>query len=314
MALKTTRCLVTGGAGFIGSHLVERLVRDGFQTTVLDDLSAGSSSYVHEAATLVEGDVLDAGLVDDLVKEADYVFHLAAYTSAPASLGEPQICFEINTLGTLNVLQSARRHKVRKVIFASSSAVYGGNSPEPCLEEDHLEPLSPYAVTKLAGEHLLEVYWATYCLSYVAFRFFNVYGPRQNPEGGYAAVMPAFIQEALAGTDLTIYGDGEQTRDFVYVEDVGNAMRLAMDRGNGIYNLGCKVAVTINELAQNITEVASSGSKTRYESPRDGDILYSLADVTDAKRELGWAPEWSLAQGMQATVKWYQKTIAGRVD
>ena len=312
MAIETQRCLVTGGAGFIGSHLVERLMQDGFQTTVLDDLSAGSSSYVHEAATLVEGDVRDAGLVDDLVKDTDYVFHLASYTSAPGSLDEPQICFEINTLGTLNVLQSARRHKVRKIIFPSSSAVYGGESPEPCMEDDHLEPLSPYAVTKLAGEHLLEVYRATYGLEYVAFRFFNVYGPRQNPEGGYAAVVPAFIQAALVGTDLTIYGDGEQTRDFVYVEDVASALRVAMEKGAGVYNIGCREAVTINDLARNITDIASSGSELLYASPRDGDILYSLADVTKVKRDLGWAPEWSLARGMQATVDWYKEAAKSR--
>jgi UDP-glucose 4-epimerase len=194
--------LVTGGAGFIGSHLVDLLVRDGFPTTVLDDLSAGSASNVPEAASLVEGDVRDVGLVDDLVKDADYVFHLAAYTSSPGSLDEPQVCFEINTLGTLNVLQSARRHKIQKIIFPSSSAVYGGDSQDPCKEEDSLEPMCPYAVTKLAGEHLLEVYRATYGLPYVAFRFFNVYGPRQNPEGGYAAVVPAFIQAALRGEDM----------------------------------------------------------------------------------------------------------------
>ena len=312
MAIETQRCLVTGGAGFIGSHLVERLMQDGFQTTVLDDLSAGSSSYVHEAATLVEGDVRDAGLVDDLVKDTDYVFHLAAYTSAPGSLDEPQICFEINTLGTLNVLQSARRHKVRKIIFPSSSAGYGGESPDPCMEDDHLEPLSPYAVTKLAGEHLLEVYRATYGLEYVAFRFFNVYGPRQNQEGGYAAVVPAFIQAALVGTDLTIYGDGEQTRDFVYVEDVASAMRVAMEKGAGVYNIGCRDAVTINGLARNITDIASSGSELLYAPPRDGDILYSLADVTKVKRDLGWAPEWSLARGMQATVDWYKEAAKSR--
>lgn len=314
MATETARCLVTGGAGFIGSHLVDTLVQAGFPTTVLDDLSAGSSSYVNEGATLVEGDVRDAGLVDDLTKDADYVFHLAAYTSAPGSLNEPQVCFEVNTLGTLNVLQSARRHTLQKVIFPSSSAVYGGASQDPCKEDDRLEPMSPYAVSKLAGEHLLEVYRAAYGIAYVTFRFFNVYGPRQNPEGGYAAVVPAFIDAALAGQELTVYGDGYQTRDFVYVADVANAMRLAMDKGVGVYNLGCREAVTINDLAQNITKIASSGSKTVYESPRDGDILYSLADVTKAKGELGWIPEWSLSQGMEATVGWYRQSRGNSME
>ena len=306
MARGTARCLVTGGAGFIGSHLVDLLVQGGYPTTVLDDLSAGSASYIHESARLVEGDVRDAGLVDDLVAETEYVFHLAAYTSAPGSMDEPQVCFEINTLGTLNVLQSARRHKVRKIVFPSSSAVYGGDSPEPCAEDDPLEPLSPYAVTKLAGEHLLEVYRATYGLEYVAFRLFNVYGPRQNPEGGYAAVVPAFIQAALAGTELTVYGDGEQTRDFVYAEDVANAMRIAMEVGSGVYNIGCRDAVTVNDLARNITKIARSGSETHYAPPRDGDILYSLSDVTKVVRELGWAPRWSLQQGLETTIEWYR--------
>lgn len=303
MATESARCLVTGGAGFIGRHVVAALDRRGLQTTVLDDLSTGDPSGLPPSTRVVEGDIRDAALVDTLVSESDYVFHLAAYISASGSVLDPRTCFETNTLGLLGVLESARRRRTRKVIFASSCAVYRGDGASARREGERPAPASPYAITKLDGEYLLDMNHRVAGIPYVALRFFNVYGPGQRPGGEYAAVIPAFIQAATSGRDLQVFGDGGQTRDFVYVEDVAAAAVRGMEAGLGIFNVGSGRSVTILELARTIVGLTGSRSEVRHAPARDGELRHSLANVARARRRLGWEARWSLEDGLSETLR-----------
>ena len=306
MDSEAPRCLVTGGAGFIGSHLVEALVRRGYQTTVLDNQSTGTRRELPTGVRLVDGDIRDPEAVDRAVAQADYVFHLAAYISASGSMDEPRECFETNTLGLLNVLKSSGAHRTRKLIFASSCAVYRSGGASARREQDRPAPGSPYAVSKLDGEYLLAVNHGASGIPYVALRYFNVYGPGQPPGGQYAAVIPAFIQTALAGGDLHIFGDGAQTRDFVFVEDVAQATVRAMEAGLGVYNVGTGRSVTIRGLAHAVTELSGSRAETVLDAPRPGEVRHSLANVLKARRELGWEASWSLEEGLKETIRWFR--------
>jgi UDP-glucose 4-epimerase len=300
---KPARCLVTGGAGFIGSHIVAALDRRGLQTTVLDDLSTGDPSRLPPSTRVVKGDIRDSALVDSLVSEADYVFHLAAYISASGSVLDPRTCFETNTLGLLGVLESARRWRTRKIIFASSCAVYQGDRSSARKEGERPTPASPYAVTKLDGEYLLGMNHRVSGIPYVALRFFNVYGPGQRAGGEYAAVIPAFIQAATSGHDLQVFGDGGQTRDFVYVEDVAEAAVRGMQAGLGVFNVGTGRSVTILELARTIVALTGSRSEVRQAPARAGELRHSLAGVARARRRLGWEARWSLEDGLSEILR-----------
>ena len=306
------RVLVTGGAGFIGGHTAAGLVRLGHQVTVLDNLSTGYRENVPAGCVLVEGDVRDHALVGRCVQGQDAVVHLAAFLSVPDSFSRATECFEVNVHGTLNVVEAVAAGGKGRVVFASSSAVYAEAPDVPKAETMCPEPASPYAVSKLEGEHLLEWYHTRRGVEYVAFRYFNVYGPRQSADSDYAAVIPKFIERSLQDETLTIYGDGRQTRDFVYVADVVEANALAaLGSGSGVYNVGTGTAITILSLAEMIIEM--SGSKSSYDfAPRPpGDIQSSTADIKRISADIGWEPNRTLSQRLRDTIQWRRKQMNG---
>jgi UDP-glucose 4-epimerase len=306
--MSTRSVLVTGGAGFIGSHVAQRFARHGFEVRVLDDLSSGSRANCDESWLLHEADVCDAEALDGAADGAEVVVHLAAFTSVPESFERFRECYHTNVLGTFNVLEACVRHRVRKLVFASSSAVYAELPDAPKAEDDCPEPFSPYAVSKLEGEHLLEIYGRAHGLAWVAMRFFNVYGPRQPADSAYAAAVPIFMQRGLRGEPLTIYGDGHQTRDFVFVGDVAAAVfQAAQSAETGVYNVGTGQPVEVLELANTIVKLTGGTGSHRFEALRPGDVRSSTADVTRIEKVLGWRPADSLEQGLRETLEWYRQ-------
>jgi len=300
--------IVTGGAGFIGSHLADELVRRGYKVIILDNLSTGRMSNIEPllrdgSAEFVQGSITDLPLLRKLFSGADYVFHQAAIPSVPRSVKNPKASHDANVTGTLNVLLAAKNNGIKKVIYASSSAVYGDTPTLPKVEDMIPNPQSPYAVTKLAGEYYCNVFLEIYGLNTICLRYFNVYGPRQDPDSPYAAVIPIFISNALAGKSPIIFGDGEQSRDFTFVKDVAQANILtAESKATGIFNIGRSTRVTINHLAQLIIRlVGNSAVKPVHKAPRPGDILHSLADISKASA-FGYHPEYSLEEGLKETL------------
>jgi UDP-glucose 4-epimerase len=297
------KALVTGGAGFIGSHLVESLVKRGYQVTIIDDLSSGKIARLealiqNDAVQFFQGSVADLALLQKICQGVQYVFHEAAVVSVVGSLAAPMKSHHTNLTGTLNVLLAARDNGVQKVILASSSAVYGANPALPQHENQLPDPLSPYAVTKLAAEYYCRVFQQVYELPTVCLRYFNVYGPRQDPGSEYAAVIPKFIQRALAGQPLIIYGDGEQSRDFVFVGDVVEANILAAEsKASGIYNIGAAKAITINRLAELVIQAFGAKVKIVHDEARPGEAKHSLADISLA-RDFGYLPRCELEDGL----------------
>jgi nucleoside-diphosphate-sugar epimerase len=302
--------VVTGGAGFIGSHLADELSND-HGVVIVDDLSSGREENIEalvekEQVTFLEGSVLDGDLVREACEGADGIFHLAAQVSVFDSVADPVTTNEINVKGTLNVLLAAADAGVRKVVYASSAAVYGDNPIIPKHEEMMPEPLSPYAVTKVAGEHYCHVFSHLYGVETVSLRFFNVFGPRQDPSSAYAAVIPAFIERFMKSQPPVIYGDGEQTRDFVYVGDVARAAVMAMESdATGVYNIARGERISLNELVHELMVITETDIAPRHEAARAGDIRHSLADTTRAKETFGFAPVYSLEEGLKATVAWF---------
>ncbi len=300
------RVLVTGGAGFIGSHVVEHFHRD-HEVVVLDDLRTGRLSNLEGLRhRLVQGSILDEAALADASAGADLVFHLAAMVSVPESVSQPAACESLNVTGTARVLAAARRACATKVVLASSAAVYGDNPVVPKLETMAPEPRSPYAATKLAGERLLAEA-ADGALSTTSLRFFNVFGPRQDPASAYAAAVPIFIRKALRGETITVYGDGGQTRDFIYVKDIVGALVHVASRPDvlGSYNVGYGASVTISELAAEILRLTGSSSSVSHLPVRPGDVRHSLASA-DKLRGTGWRPSHTLAEGLVRTVEWYR--------
>jgi UDP-glucose 4-epimerase len=301
-----TRFLVTGGAGFIGSHIVESLLGDGHRVRVLDDFSSGRRDNLvfgagHPALEVVDGDIRDFALVRQVMEGVDGVFHEAAMVSVPRSVEQPELSADVNARGTAHVLEAARRAGVRRVVFASSSAVYGDDAPMPVSEAVSPAPLSPYGVDKLYGEQLGALYHSLYGLETFALRYFNVFGPRQDPSSTYSGVVSIFVERLRSGQKLTIYGDGEQSRDFVYVADVVRANRLAMDapyRGFRALNVGRGERTTLNELVEVLGGLAGRDARVTHEPARPGDVRHSQADVTSIRSELGWVPEWALEAGL----------------
>jgi UDP-glucose 4-epimerase len=298
------KAVVTGGAGFIGSHLAEEVSKQGYKVIILDDLSAGKMENIagllkDSKAEFVRGSVVDLPRLQKVFRDANYIFHLAAIASVPKSMKDPLASHEVNLTGTLNVLQAARDNGVKKLVYASSAAVYGDTRVQPTGEDVPALPQSPYAVAKLAGEHYCRVFTEAYGLPAVCLRYFNIFGPRQDPASEYAAVIPAFIQKATRGEPLAIDGDGEQTRDFVYVKDAVRANILAAESGlSGVFNIGGGQSISINHLADLILRLAGSNQKPVHREPRAGDIKHSLADITRA-RKLGFHPAYTLEAGIK---------------
>jgi UDP-glucose 4-epimerase len=311
-----TRSLVTGGAGFIGSHISELLLERGDEVRVLDNLSTGKLENVRAAGSrhgerlrFVEGDIRDAVTLEKALDGADLVFHQAAMVSVQKSVEAPLEAHSVNLEGTLRVFEAARAAGVKKVVFASSTAVYG-NSPElPKKEDMKLDPLSPYAATKYAGEIYGSIYSALYGLPVVCLRYFNVFGPRQDPTSEYAAVIPKFIARLLSGRPPVIYGDGEQTRDFVFVEDVARANLLAAaSAATGVsVNIGSSRRYSLNELAAVLNQILGLDCKPIYEAPRQGEVRDSHADISLAGAAFGYSPRVGLEEGLRRTVEWFRK-------
>jgi UDP-glucose 4-epimerase len=306
-----TKVIVTGGAGFIGSHLTDELIRQGYKVIVLDNLSTGRMSNIEPflgKAGFVQGSVTDLPLLKKLFPGIDYVFHQAAIPSVPRSVRNPRASHNANITGTLNVLLAARDNGVKKVVYASSSSVYGESETLPKIEDMIPNPQSPYAVTKLAGEYYCKVFQEIYGLNTASLRYFNVYGPRQDPDSPYAAVIPIFFSSALAGKPPVIFGDGEQSRDFTFVKDVAEANILAAEtQASGVINIGSSKRVTINHLARLIIElVGNTAIKPVYKDPRPGDIVHSLADISKAA-SFGYQPKYSLEEGLKETLTGFGK-------
>ncbi len=306
------KVVVTGGAGFIGSHLAEELQNRGHYVIVLDDFSTGKRANIDRilkknSVEFVEGSVTDLALLQTLFKETEYVFHQAALARVPFSIENPLAANEVNITGTLNVLLAARDNKVKKVVFASSSSIYGDTDVLPQHEAMYANPLSPYALTKLAGEYYCSIFRNIFKLDTICLRYFNVYGPRQDPHSQYAMVIPAFISRVLAGTPPVIFGDGEQSRDFTFIHDVVNAnIRAAESDVNGVFNIGGGKNITINQLAQLIIKLLQKDLGPVYDKPRLGDAKHTLADVSKAK-VFGYKPEWSLEDGLKKIITIWSK-------
>lgn len=301
------KAVVTGGAGFIGSHLTEALITQGYQVTVIDDLSSGKLANLEQCRDKIEfvkGSISDFPLLKKLFHGVDYVFHEAAIASVPRSIENPRATHEVSVTGTLNVLLAASENRVKKVIYASSSAVYGDAPGLPKKEEMLPCPLSPYAAGKLAAEYYCSVFGQIYQLPTISLRYFNVYGERQDPNSQYAAAIPKFISMVLEGRPPIIFGDGEQTRDFTYVGDVVQANLLAAQSDvSGVFNISRGVSITINQLAELIIKIAGKKLKPIYKEARTGDIKHSVADITKA-RAFGYEPEYDLEDGLAETLKW----------
>lgn len=305
--------LVTGGAGFIGSHLVESLVRRGDQVRVLDNFLTGNPENLASLEGKIEiqnGDVRDWESAHRACQDVDVVFHQAAIPSVPRSVNEPQLNHEINVNGTFNILMAARDAGVRRVIYAASSSAYGEVGTDAKLEDQLPAPLSPYAVAKLVGEFYCQVFTRVYGLETVALRYFNVFGPRQDPSSPYSGVISKFVTALLEGTEPVIYGDGEQSRDFTYVANVVEAnLRAAESRAavGEVINVGMHQRTTLNHLLAELQRIVETDFTPRYEQARPGDIRHSLADLTKAHKLLGYQPAIDLAEGLRLTVAWYKQ-------
>ncbi len=306
--MASEKIVVTGGAGFIGSNLVERLAED-YEVIVLDNLSTGFIKNIIPGVKFIQGSITDLNLLKNLFQGVSYVFHQAALPSVQRSIDDPIATNSNNINGTLNILVAARDCGVSKVIFASSSSVYGDTPTLPKREDMKPNPKSPYAVSKLVGEYYCRVFSDVYGLSTICLRYFNVFGPRQNPDSEYAAVIPRFTTRILHGKPPIIYGDGMHTRDFTYVKDVVKANILAMESNTeGIFNIACGRRVSLNDLAHALMELIGTEMDPIYESPRPGDIKDSLADISSAGEAIGYKPDFDLISGLKETVEWFQKS------
>jgi len=309
--------LVTGGAGFIGSHLVDQLLAGGWRVRVLDDLSSGREENLRDSLDRVEfqrADLCASGVLPEACEGIEVVFHEAAIPSVPRSVSEPLRTHQVNATGTLTLLECARRSGVRRVVYASSCASYGDSPELPKVESMAPDPRSPYALQKFAGEQYCGLYSELYGLETVALRYFNVFGPRQDPTSDYAAVVPRFVTAALEGRPSTIFGDGEQTRDFVYVHDVVRANLLAADsqRAAGVVaNIAGGRRISLNALVGLIAELTGCDKEPLYAAERVGDVRDSQADVQRARDLLGFEPRTGLRDGLAETVEYFRKLHEG---
>ena len=307
--------MVTGGAGFIGSHLCEALSGLGAAVVALDDLSGGDAANLKSFTSVefVRGSVLDRDTLRRCTARCRYVFHQAALGSVPRSVEQPGLYHDVNTTGTLNVLEAAREAGVRRVMFAASSSAYGDNGV-PWVETMPALPRSPYAATKVAGEALLQAYSASYGLDTASLRYFNIFGPRQNANSAYAAVIAAFAKAIVAGRRPVIYGDGQQSRDFTFVHNVVHANLLAARRrepiGGEVVNVGCGARISVNELADKVARILGRPDlKPDHQPERAGDIKHSFADLGRARSLLGYEPMAGFESGLEQTLAWYRSVL-----
>ena len=306
--------LVTGGGGFIGSNIVERLVREGHDVRVLDNFATGRRENLDSLQgkfVLIEGDIRDYWTVEEAVSGVDFVLHQAALGSVPRSVKNPLTSNEVNVNGTLNVLAAARRAKVKKLILASSSSIYGDAKALKKSETLPFAPLSPYAATKVAGEYYARLFWELYKVPTVSLRYFNVFGPHQNPEGDYAAVIPKFIRAVICGETPVVYGDGEQSRDFTFVDNVVEANLLAVTHPDIVgvsLNVACGTTFSLNQLLKEIGEIVGTTTRAKYQDPRLGDVRHSCADIA-AISQFGYQPLVSFGEGLRRTVAYFRATL-----
>jgi UDP-glucose 4-epimerase len=303
------RVLVTGGAGFIGSHIAAELLERGASVRILDNFATGRRSNLQAVsadAEVIEGDIQSYERVNRAVADCEVVLHQAALPSVPRSIQDPLTSNATNVIGTLNVLLAARDHGVRRVVLASSSSVYGANPSLPKREDDPTLPISPYATAKLASENYARSFHSVYGLETVALRYFNVFGPRQDPTSQYAAVVPRFIAALLSGGQPVIFGDGSRSRDFTPVSNVVEANLLAMDApaaAGRVYNIACGEQISVNRLAEEIGGVLECEARPIYVAPRAGEVAHSLADLSRARAELGYEPRVGLQEGLRTAIE-----------
>jgi len=306
------RYVVTGGAGFIGSNTVDELVRRGHSVVVLDDLSAGKEENLADSRnkiSFIKGSITDLEAVRKAMQEADYVLHLAARTSVPRSVKDPLETNRINVDGTLNVLVAARDAKVKRIVFAASSSAYGETSTLPKVETMQPEPISPYGVTKYVGELYAQTFGRVYGVENVSLRYFNVFGPRQDPGSPYSGVLAKFCTAFIEETQPVIFGDGEQTRDFTYVDNAVGANLLACEAPNvsgKVFNIGVGGRFSLNQTVELLRKISGTQLEVKYDPPRDGDIRDSQADITQARELLGYEPQVDFEQGLRRTFDWYR--------
>ena len=311
------KILVTGGAGFIGSNLTEALLKKGCVVRVLDNFSTGRKENLifdkkYASLELIEGDICDLSTCHRAIKKVDYVFHQAALPSVQRSVENPQVSNAINVGGTLNILLAARDEKVKRVIYASSSSVYGDTPTLPKHEEMNPHPLSPYALQKYVGEQYCRIFHELYGLDTISLRYFNIFGPKQDPNSLYSAVIPKFIDALVHDRPPTIFGDGEQSRDFTYVENVVQANLLAMSaerlHGEAI-NIACGKQTSLNQLLSIIKDILGSAQAPIYDEPRKGDVRHSLADIRKGKELINYEPKVRIETGLKKTVEFFKKSL-----
>ena len=302
--------LITGGAGFIGSNIAYKLLETGKRVRILDNFSSGKEENLADIINdieLIRGDIRDIDTVKKAVEGVDYVYHQAALASVQASIDDPQESHEINLTGTLNMLEQSRRAGVKKFIMASSAAIYGDSPVLPKHEQMLPEPLSPYAAHKLAGEYYLRLYWQLYRFPTVALRYFNVFGPRQDPQSDYAAVIPCFIDRMVKSEPPTVFGDGEQTRDFIYIDNCVAANLMAVENDDmvgEVFNVAGGDQFTLNQLLEELRNITGKDIKAVYEPARPGDIRYSYASIEKIKK-LGFKPRVGFSEGLKKTVEYF---------
>ena len=308
------RYMVTGGAGFIGSNTVDELVQRGHSVVVLDDLSSGKEenlSGVCNKITLVKSSVTDIEAVREAMHEAEYVLHLAARTSVPRSVKDPLETNRINIEGTLNVLVAAKEKKVKRVVFAASSSAYGETPTLPKVETMQSQPISPYGVTKYVGELYGQAFLKCYGLETVSLRYFNIFGPRQDPSSPYSGVLAKFCSAFLEHTQPVVFGDGQQTRDFTFVDNAVHANLLACETPNlagKVLNIGCGGRISLNEVLATLRKITGKALEAKYDPPREGDIRDSQADISQARAYLGYAPQVGFEEGLRLTFDWYRES------
>ncbi|MBI2027398.1 MAG: GDP-mannose 4,6-dehydratase [Deltaproteobacteria bacterium] len=310
------RILITGGAGFIGSNLADYFVHRGYDISVLDDFSSGKEENLNycqrlddrKSTRIIRGDICDPKKVEEALLDCDYVFHLAALRSVPKSFETPQEYEQINVLGTLKLLEASRVHKIKKFIFASSSSVYGNSRHIPAHEDQQLDPISPYAVSKLNGEHYCRMYFLSHGLPTVSLRYFNVFGPRQSLENKYAVVIPKFIQCLYDNKPPPIYGDGGQTRDFTYVENLAFAHEQILKSstiGGVVFNAACGNRCSVLKLCEKLNRLMRKDIKPSFFDKRPGDVLHTQSDISKITRLTDYRPQIALDQGLEKTAKWF---------
>ena len=307
--------LVTGGAGFIGSNLVRALLDDHQTVRVLDNFATGKRENLTEISDrveLIEGDIRDPDACRSACADIDVVFHEAALGSVPRSVEDPVTTNEVNIGGTVNVLWAAKEAKVQRLVYAASSSAYGESDKLPKQEDMIPAPISPYAVSKLAGEHYCHTFYKSYGLETISLRYFNVFGPRQDPKGQYAAVIPKFVSCLLKGQPPTVYGDGEQSRGFTYISNVVAANMLAAkapDAQGQVVNVACHDRVSLNQILEILRELLNTDIQANYTDDRPGDVKHSLAEITRAKELIGYEPQVSFEQGLRMVIDWYKANL-----